>query len=166
MWVLLHNTVALTLCHVKKDLYSHPLFILIVPDKQSHFTFVFYCTHLSCVFISPKRLFIFYCRAGRCRGTSRHCHHSLLVLSHVCTLRFQTSALPVWRSPQVPDPGTENVPAEARVNAWEPVRRDRLIETRASFFFRIKCCRCVLNTTGLTLIFSKDGIFCGLNSCR
>lgn len=42
--VLLHNTVALTLCHVKilNCLFiSHPLFILIVPDKQGHFTFVF-----------------------------------------------------------------------------------------------------------------------------
>lgn len=41
---LLHNTVALTLCHVKilNCLFiSHPLFILIVPDKQGHFTFVF-----------------------------------------------------------------------------------------------------------------------------
>lgn len=41
--VLLHNTVALTLCRVKilNCLFiSHPLFILIVPDKQGHFTFV------------------------------------------------------------------------------------------------------------------------------
>lgn len=42
--VLLHNSVALTLCHVQilNCLFiSHPPFILIVPDKQGHFTFVF-----------------------------------------------------------------------------------------------------------------------------
>lgn len=42
--LLLHNPVALTLCHVKilNCLFiSHPLFILIVPDKRGRFTFVF-----------------------------------------------------------------------------------------------------------------------------
>lgn len=109
---LLHNAVTL-IPHCVKILnclfISHPLFILIVPDKQGYFTFAFYCTHLSSTFISPRRLSIFYYGKGRRRGMSRHFPRSLAAFWSLCMLRFQISAFQAWRFLWVLDPGAENV---------------------------------------------------------